>query len=220
MVRQLNVPSKPVRTPGFNPGLRVYWYENGDKGNAGSDYPLNYYSFGLHHYSNGQEGISNNPDGSVNVVDGSFNTNYAEFAWHRTWGEDNSWMRIAFRQHFYGTFETFQNGQYEHRHVSVEYQWPSFGGNIIFWPARYQFKVTETLGHGYDYVVKNEVNPSLDIKAKPIDKLHSTLELTIGPEKWTEMSLFLRYDYGYDYYNINFQNRMNRLQIGLIGRVL
>lgn len=218
VVRQLIEASKPVRTPSFNPGLRVYWYEDGEAEKGGPKFPLTYYSIGLHHYSNGQEGASANLDGTANTVNGSFSTNYAEGAMHWAWS-DGMWIRAAARQHFYGTFETFQYDQYEKRHVSVELQskiWP--GHNCLIWKCDYQLKMAETYKHGYKYLVKNDVNPALDIEAKTSDKFDTTLELIVKPELWNEMSLYLRYDYGYDYYNINFQNRMNRLQLGLIGK--
>ena len=218
-VRQLTETSMPVRTPSFNPGLRMYWYEDGEAEKNGPEFPLTYYSFGLHHYSNGQEGVSTNVDGTVNKVDGSFNTNYAEGAVHWAWA-DGLWLRTAFRQHFFGTFEDFQHDQYPRRHLSVELQSPTWSEHgCLKWTCDYQLKMTETYKHGYKYLVKNDVNPAMNVEAKTTDKFDTTLEVIVKPKSWDEMSLYLRYDYGYDYYNINFQNRMNRLQIGLIGKI-
>jgi hypothetical protein len=218
-VRQLTVPSLPVRTPSFNPGLRWYLYDAANQDRFNPSYPFNYYSFGLHHYSNGQEGASTLPDGSVNTVDGSFNTNYAEFAFHRAW-DSGALVRLAFRQHFYGTFETFQHDQYEKRHLAMELQSLTYRERrCLKWKCDYQLKLTETLGQGYKYIVKNDVNPAMNIAAKASDRLNSTIELIVKPASWEDMSIYLRYDFGYDYYNINFQNRMNRIQVGFIDKM-
>ena len=218
VVRQLDIQSKPVRTPSYNPGLRIYLSRDGNLEEGNLKYPLTYYSFGLHHYSNGQDGPSTEPDGKVNTVNGSFNTNYAEFSVHWAW-DDGSWMRVAFRQHFFGTFEEFQHDQYEKRHLSIELQsWP-FGKKCLIWSCRYQLKMTESYRNGYNYIVKNEVDPSMNVEAKTLDKLNSTIEMFVKPKGWTDMSVYFRYDYGYDYYNINFQHKMNRIQVGLAGKV-
>lgn len=218
VVRQLAIQSKPVRTPSYNPGLRIYWYENEYKETGRLNFPLTYYSFGLYHYSNGQDGPSTKSDGSVNTVNGSFNTNYAELAVHWAW-EHGSWIRVAFRQHFFGTFEEFQHDQYEKRHLSIELQSQPFGKKCLIWSCEYQLKMTETYRNGYHYIVKNEVDPSMNVEAKTLDKLNSTIEMFVKPKDWTDMSVYFRYDYGYDYYNINFQHKMNRIQVGFVGKV-
>lgn len=210
-LRQLTDNSAPVRTPSYNPGLRLYWAQ-GD-GNPFQKANLSYYSFGIHHYSNGQDDVSTNPDGSVNTRSGSFNTNYMEAAAHVV-GDIKwvPWARLAFRQHFSGTWEPFQRDQYEKHHLSLELRSREFEGGKF----RYQLRMTEGVGWGYRYVVKNAVNPNLNIEAKAGDRFNTTLEFIARPLSWTDLAFYLRYDYGHDYYNINFQNRMNRLQFGFI----
>lgn len=36
---------------------------------------------------------------------------------------------------------------------------------------------------------------------------------------WQDMSLFLKWDLGYDYYNSNYQNKSNRIQFAFVGTV-
>lgn len=235
-VRQLTVKSMPVRTPSFNPGLRLYWYEDGKSDTGEFAYPFIYYSVGAHHYSNGQEGPSTNADGSVNTENGSFNTNYMEGAVHWAW-MDGAWVRAALRGHLYRTFEDFQKNQYEKWRLSAEVQSDKTEGgcfpglSFLYATCQYQLKWTGIYKDGYRYLVKNDVNPAMNVEARFSDRLDTSLEVIIKPDKyaedsrwkllpWKEMSLYLRYDYGHDYYNINFQNRMNRLQIGLIGKTL
>lgn len=218
-LRQLTDDSMPVRTPSYNPGLRLFFAPQGDNPSI-SGKKLWYYSVGLHHYSNGQDGQSMLPDGSVNTRSGSFNTNYVEAAAHATgnMGELN-WARLSFRQHFYGTFEPFQRDQYEKRHLSLELRTREY---FVKYNIPTHFRLTGTYGWGYGYVVKNDVDPTQNIVAHARDKLNTTIELIARPTlgkrwSWNDLAAYVRYDYGHDYYNINFQNRINRLQVGVVA---
>ncbi|MEN9867712.1 MAG: hypothetical protein RL748_3302 [Pseudomonadota bacterium] len=204
-VRQLSEASLPVRTPSFNPGLRLTW----------APHNRTYYSAGLHHYSNGQDGDSTLADGSINTRSGSFNTNYIELAaYHRDHSNKEAlhWAQLSVKQHFYGTFEAFQRDQYPKQQVTLglhskDFAW--FGTN-------WQFRFTETMGLGYHYVAKNEIDPGRNVRAQLRDRLNTRFEI-VGtiPKIGNELGIYLRYDYGYDYYNINFQKRINRFQIGV-----
>lgn len=231
-LRQLTIDSYPVRTPSFNPGLRAYWSPR-ETGLLRPEGKLTYYSLGVHHYSNGQEKLFNDPDkGTINTVDGSFNTNYVEAAAHLVTGkfqtakEDNShvpqepWMRFAFRQHFYGTWEHGMRDEYPKRSLSAEVR----SRDDVF--GHLQFRLGATYGWGYSYVVKNDAPPCppcanpvvQDVRARFSDKLNTTAEAIFQLPKLGDLSFYLRYDHGYDYYNINFQNSINRLQIGFAAK--
>lgn len=205
-VRQLMSESKPVRTPSYNPGLRWYgWHK--EKG----DTSMFYYSAGVFHYSNGQDGPSNNPDGTVNTQNGSFSTNYFEGSLNSTLnGTFVQWVSLEWRQHFIGTWEPFQHEQYERGHVAVKARSDQF--NFLAQPS--QLGATVAYGYGRKFVIKNDVDPTQNVDAKTRDNLSATLELNVKPADWKDVSIYLRYDIGYDYYNINFQNRMNRIQLG------
>lgn len=207
-VRQFTSESKPVKTPSYNPGLRWYGWCKDDSGNKA----LTYYSVGLFHYSNGQDGPSTLPDGSVNTQNGSFNTNYLELSGSRTsdtfWIQ---WMSVELRQHFIGTWEPFQRDQYEKGHVALKARSDRF----LFFAQPSQVGLSGTYSYGRNFVVKNEVDPSRNVEATVRDNLSATFELNVKPRGWKDVALYLRYDIGYDYYNINFQNRMNRIQLGL-----
>jgi len=206
-VRQLTSESKPVRTPSYNPGLRWYgWYKDqGDKA-------LTYYSVGLFHYSNGQDGPSTLADGSVNTQNGSFNTNYIELSGSRTserfWIQ---WMSIELRQNFVGTWEPFQREQYEKGHVTAKARSERF----LMFAQPSQIGLSGTYSYGRTFVVKNDVDPTRNVDATLRDNLSATLELNVKPTGWQDIAFYLRYDIGYDYYNINFQHRMNRIQLGV-----
>ena len=196
-VRQFDDNSLPVRTPSFNPGLRTYlWW------NTNHTAPLYYASIGLHHYSNGQDGEALMPDGTVNTRTGSFSTNYVEIAAHmlrKTEGFAPQWYRLAIRQHFIGTWDAAQRGQYEKGDVSLKVRTREFLKDTY----PFQFTFTGAYGYGRDYIVKNDVDPAQNIKAHFRDKWNFTTELTLKPTifktRWTDLAFYLRYDYGYDY---------------------
>ncbi len=204
-VRQFTESSLPVRTPSFNPGLRLTW----------APHARTYYSVGLHHYSNGQDGDSTLPDGSVNTRSGSFNTNYLEVAAHHRDDTNKNalhWAQLSVKQHFSGTFEAFQRDQYPRQQVTLglhSKDFASFGTHV-------QFRLTETLGLGYHFIAKNAVDPNRNVSARPGNRLNTRFEIVgLIPKIGNELGLYFRYDYGFDYYNINFQKRINRFQIGV-----
>jgi len=215
-LRQLTADSYPVATPSFNPGLRVFWAPRRieDRYRQGN---LHYYSLGVHHHSNGQDGPSALDDGAANTRNGSFSTNYIELAAHLAGRLGPfQWGRIALRHHFHGTWEPFQDNQYERQALTVQVRTPEGFG------SRLQLRFAATYGMGYRYVVKNDVDATRNEEAGVRDRLHATVELLGRPSwgiirgPWKDVALFVRYDIGHDYYNINFQNRMNRLQFGVI----
>lgn len=211
-VRQLTENSKPVRTPSYVPGVRLYM--SSDAILNEKNY-LTYYSLGFHHYSNGQEGTPETREGLANTRSGSFNSNYVEAAGH-IFQKDADWVetgRLAFRQHLYGTWESFQLERYPKRHVSLELRTPEF-----FRDRPTQFRLTETVSWGNRYAVKNDVIPALNAEARIRDRFHTTFEVLSRVSPRSSLAWYVRYDLGRDYYNINFQNRMNRFQIGVAAR--
>jgi hypothetical protein len=217
-VRQLTDASLPVRTPTYNPGMRLMFARNT------ADEQLEnatYFSLGAHHYSNGQEGGSPAGVARANTLNGSFNTNYVEVALHRHLAASPfPWTRIAFRQDFFGTWETIQDRQYPKRQVSAQTRFR----NVGIGPLAASFSLTGQYRLGHDFVVR----PGLDRDgrllagqpARPRDRLQTTLDAWLEPVKgpFKGFSLYARYDWGYDDYNINFQNRIHRLQFGAVVR--
>lgn len=213
-VRMVDSRSRPVRTPSFNPGLRIL----GDW-NSEPHQRLQYWSVGIHHYSNGQDGEAVDATGNPNLDDGSFSTNYLELAVHRAWqGKGIEWARLGWRYHFSRSERGLRN-QYEKAHLALSARTRDlqvFGvPTFVTYTGTYSYS-------GREYVIWNEVDPSRNVKAKGTDNLHTTLELMMIPNSflwwdspWRDICLFARYDYGYDYYNIHFQTKINRLQVGI-----
>ena len=206
-VRQLTSDSKPVRTPSYNPGLRLYAYP---------DDALQYLSFGAFHYSNGQDGVSYNPDGSVNTVNGSFSTNYLELAYARSFDSnaaDGSW-RLSFRNDFYGTWDKAQQYQYPRRQLELQASLPIPRTDLLL-------RLATRYRAGFGYVVYNPVQPGLNQPARFGDHWQQSLQLwcKCKPIFDEDVRVYLRYDLGHDDYNINFQNRINRLMVGLAAPI-
>lgn len=195
-IRQLNTESKPVRTPSFNPGVRFTGVSRDS---------LQYFTVGLHHYSNGQEG-DGTIDGRVNLRNGSFNTNYLELTANRFLKKEGNWFSIGLRQHFYGTFEQVQRDQYPRRQLLLGWHSKHFNP----FGQQWQLRLTETVGLNYRYRSKEN-----NLEARLADRLNTRIELIGKPILAAELRLYLRYDYGFDYYNIHFQQRINRFQIGV-----
>jgi hypothetical protein len=213
-VRQLTEASLPVRTPSFNPGLRLTW--------APQSRLNQYYSLGLYHYSNGQDGDGTLPDGSLNTSSGTFNTNYLELTANQRYLSGRGpleWSKVAFRNHFYGTFEPYQRDQYPRHQLIVGLHSIPFKFTSPILPSLFntevQLRLTGIIGSGYRYVVKNDVTPGKTTEARFSDRLNTRLEVLTKVKLIAQLQLYLRYDYGYDYYNIHFQQRINRFQIGV-----
>lgn len=213
-IRQFTTTSSPVRTPSYNPGLRIFYWK---KGWAKEKYHISYLSLGLHHYSNGQQGPHFNTDGSINTETGSFSSEYVELAAHH---KNDAWFathwRIAFRTFLTGgTWEPEQDDQYPDKELYLAtHSKPFFEQSV---PTSFRIALGYKMGR--DLVVRNPVDGSKNVKADFGDNIQIKFEALVSvlPSKLTDISLYLRYDYGYDYYNIHYQNRISRIQFGLAG---
>lgn len=216
--RQFRGNSSPIRTPSFNPGLRLTFWQ--DKTIVMGKH-FSYFSLAGYHYSNGQEGDSVNADGSINTLNGSFSTDYLELAYYLAgdYGLFN-WYRFSTRQHIKRTWEDYQTGQYQTAELRLQTKSDRFYTNIplseVRVPSFLEFDLTYKYA-GRDFVVKNEVDATKNIEATLQDNLQLVVKYVGSPTSWHHLKWFVRYDYGYDNYNINFQNKINRISMGLTG---
>ncbi|MBL8513464.1 MAG: hypothetical protein JNJ55_05700 [Betaproteobacteria bacterium] len=215
-VRQLTETSKPVRTPTYNPGVRLLL--SGNQGTRSID-EATYFSIGAHHYSNGQEGENFDKEGIANLRNGTFNTNYLEIAAHR-WLKTSMfpWTRLSYRQEFFGTWENIQDRQYPKSQLTAQARFK----NVEMGAYTASFQVSESYRLGLDYIERPGINlagnPTPGVKAKFGDKFQTAIELWLHGPYSKEFALYARYDHGYDYYNINFQKRINRMQFGIVAK--
>ena len=215
-VRQYTSDSSPVSTPSYNPGLRLYYW-NTSWVNVGKElHSVHYLSLGVHHYSNGQSG-EHYTGGAINTKDGSFSLDYVELAYYYETidkeGGPDDWWKVNVRKYLTGwTWESPQHDYYE--------KW-LFEASRKKRLNRYGITTQLTAGYKHD---RTYVSPGDNASFR--DNMQYTAEAFI-PVKcpkvrffhWDNMSVYLRWDKGYDYYNINYQNRINRLQAGLVTGV-
>lgn len=212
-VRQFRSSSSPVKTPSFNPGLRLFYHH---KGWARSETDFNYLSVGFHHYSNGQRGPHyDTVTGEINTENGSFSSDYIETTFYgvsdagnRSWWPH--WYKLNGRFYLTGlTWEAPQTDFYER--ILLEASTLIFRHGTDF-PTELQL----TVGHkfGRDFVSPGNA-------ASFGDNFQYAAELSIKPKQWgwQDMSIYLRWDMGYDYYNIYYQKKINRIQVGFVGTV-
>ncbi len=201
-LRQSRSTSDPVKTPSYNPGIRLYFWDEGVEEDAEA---FSYYSFGFHHYSNGQRGPHYDPaTGLINTEDGSFSADYFEFSVYEfTDDEFFSWKKLNLRAYLTGlTWEEEQTNYYEKALVELSGK-KNLGGDVF---------LQTTIGYkfGRDYI-----SPGVDAKRK--DNFQYRMEFFYKPPCFESLNLYGRFDYGYDYYNINYQSKTKRAQIGVAG---
>jgi hypothetical protein len=201
-VRQFHSESSPVKTPSYNPGLRVYYWKKSWM-QANDDFQ--YTSFGIHHYSNGQKGPPLNKDGTVNTQDGSFSLEYLEASYYREKGE--WWGKVNLRRYLpYGfwSWEPAQANFYETWLVEL-----SGKKNMLpVWSSTLGFTVGYKIGRKF-------VSPGNNASFR--DNLQFTAEWSIPMPRWKDVRWYVRWDKGYDYYNINYENKINRIQAGFVA---
>ena len=211
-VRQYRSDSSPVKTPGYNPGIRVY-YAHHSWLNGTDDF--HYASLGLHHYSNGQNGPHLDPvSGDINTDTGSFSSDYAELSYYRvSTNQTMEWAKVNYRYYFVNaTWEAEQTGFYEDRLVELSGRFSLFDkpadSQDFFDTISLQLTLARKIGRDF-------ITPG--IKANDSDNLQYTGELIMKPSGWKDLSMYARWDKGYDYYNINYATQMNRIHFGVVA---
>ncbi len=220
-VRQFRRESSPVQTPSFNPGIRLYYWPGAWEGASF----FHYLSLGMHHYSNGQSGPHYRDDGSVNTESGSFSSDYYELAYHYAGTRMlQGWQRVSLRHYLTKlTWEKEQTGVYETTVLRYEHHTPRLGTLPLLNPlppfrlvpadSALQFDIAYKFGR--DYIYDNPVSGERK-PAGTADNVQWHLAWILSPQNWDDLSWYLRYDHGYDNYNINYERPMHRLQLGLV----
>jgi len=218
-VRQFTSDSSPVKTPSYNPGIRlVYADQNWVKSNE----KFKYWSLGFHHYSNGQSGSHLLPGtNEVNTENGSFSSDYVEFAFHILDREQIfHFLRLKYRNYLTNlTWEEDQTDFFEEAVAEVTAQFNfqrALEGTSLSWLIESTISAELFLTAGYKLGKKYDINGD---RVSSSDKFQLKVEYIAKPENSNDLAWYLRWDYGNDYYNINYRNDMNRLQFGVIGKI-
>ena len=83
--------------------------------------------------------------------------------------------------------------------------------------ARLAGQVAYTLtGRDYTFIPASRTKDPSD-EAGFLDKLHLTGQISLGRTDVGDFRWFLKADYGYDYYNIRFFQKLQHIQLGIVG---
>ena len=219
-VRMLTKGSFPVRTPSFMPNATIFFAYDGSQK---TDNSFTYYSIMLSHHSNGQEGNFYNAAGdSINTVSGSFGTNFFEFGINRIFdkaGLVQGWLRPSLIWHPGFNREDSLKSQYEEIKIAltgstIRGKLPRLGGPYLeleFY-GHYVLK-----GLDYTFIPRAGTSALAAIKATWKDRLSYGFGLSFRLKERGDFRWFIKGDFGYDYYNINFWRKLRRFQFGIVG---
>lgn len=218
-LRMFTEPSSPVRTPSFMPNATLFF----GFGDANTPAPLcgfTYYSLQLSHHSNGQAGDFYAADGSINTESGSFSTNWIAFAVNRIWNTgplSQAWTRMGLVWHPGINRADELDDQYEE--VKLELSTSSVRGfqQLAGLSLEFRAYVSYVLS-GRTYNMLPEPGSGLPAERATVgDRVDVRLSLSAGRSEFGDLRLYLKYDHGFDYYNINFWRRLRRFQFGIAG---
>lgn len=217
MVRMLNKPSYPIRTPSYIPQISLY-YLLGTK-------ELEHHTtiFGrIAHHSNGQDGEyyleDENGAKEINLQTGNFSTNFFEIGFIDTsYGFNKEAIRFiksSIEIHPRSWMSKEQHGSYSGlrwRTSFIAYRLP--WDKALFSKSRTaRFSVKAETTWLFD-----SVNDWNFFNAK---RFIGTLGFYYHPEFLEDIGFFARFYHGQDYYNIHFQHQLSMIQFGLMTEIL
>lgn len=213
LMRMYAEESFPIRTPSYMPEISFYHQLN-----KTGDEKVKYLFLNLTHHSNGQDGGFFNEDGSINTIDGNFSTNYMELGFFLNksvipFSNTTEYFKTSIELHFRGTITDELIGRYSTvlwNNSFRIFRFPAFNNlSNKFWfdkmPAvQTQLEVSWLFGK-----VNNASSFSIS------DRLNASLSIAYRPPFLSDVSFFINFFSGEDYYNIYFFRRINILRIGL-----
>jgi hypothetical protein len=211
--------SNPVKTPSFMPRATYFFWFNSLNNLVHNNFKILYFSVMISHHSNGQSGNFYTNDGRVNTESGNFSTNFLEFA-ANAFTLNNFWINLAYQWHPGFNREPGLHDQYETGRALIKLRKFFFFEYIdlqLFGSVSYI-----TTGRKYIQTPEepNAQHPAIaGIKAKTSDNFNYQLQFHLRPYWFDDVSFFAKYDYGYDYYNIHFQEKIHKIQVGVSGYV-
>jgi hypothetical protein len=202
VLRMLDAPSFPVRTPSYMPRLAIFLRLLGNQ----------FLTVSASHYSNGQEDSTFLADGSLNLRSGNFRTNFVEgglqgaIAANQTSGSVLGY-RLAFEYHPSDWMDDDIRNLYPPRrlHVGLEQLFQVHRGIARLLGAEMRF--TEDVTWYMGGVVP-------DARRGP-SRLGGWYSVSFKPSWLQELTIFINAYVGPDYYNIHFLERLSVLRIGL-----
>ena len=216
-LRMIREKSSPIRTPSFMPNATAFFgfgKAQASNQNAG----FTYYSVMFSHHSNGQAGDFYNQDGAINLLTGSFSTNFLDFGINRVWGLKRLWQartRLSLVWHLWFNRNDELDNQFERVKVAVTTSTiratPGFLGRSV----ELQGYISYTLS-GLDYTFIPGPNAGVSsITATWKDRINWGISISFGKRGGGDFLWFIKIDHSYDYYNINFWQKLRRIQFGI-----
>ncbi|MFH0974393.1 MAG: ankyrin repeat domain-containing protein [Spirochaetota bacterium] len=216
-LRMLRDYSAPVKTSSFMPRGTWYMWWNSLNNALPSQINFLYFSLMISHHSNGQSGNFYTSNGRVNTESGNFSTNFIEAAASAVTFKK---IRIEASYQWHPGFnrEEELKGQYELSRVFLKTK-------LFF--LEDCLRISGSVSYatsGRKYIQSPEAadsrHPAIKGKrAKISDNFNYQAQVHFLPKYFfpdiEDLTVFCKYDYGYDYYNIHFQERLNQLQFGI-----
>lgn len=217
LIRMQNKKSFPVRSPSYMPSLTIY-RQLGAPVRDGLN--SSYMFFTLEHHSNGQFGEFYNEDGSCNTETGDFSTNLMDLGLFINrkvlpFSNTTEYFRTSVEIHpNIGRSEELK-GQYSfvrwHNSFRI-FRFPGSKFRII--PDGYtdlprvQTKAETTWLFG-------DINNAAFFDAR--ERFNLSFTMAYRPRVLTDVSFFMNFYSGKDYYNMQFNRRINVMRFGLLA---
>ncbi|APQ16101.1 hypothetical protein [Maribacter hydrothermalis] len=212
MIRMYNENSYPVKTPSYIPQITFY-YLTGDKN------PANHYTiFGkFAHHSNGQDGDFYTTQGEINIQNGNFATNFLELGFIKT-GFSKTLNATKF---FKSSFEIHpRSWMLEELHG----QYSGFRWHNAFFAYKLPMKMGHRGSIKADFSLKAEttwlIDNINDWDTFNLKRFNIGLTFYYHPKFLEDIGFFIQLYHGVDYYNINFQNRLDIIRFGIMTELL
>ena len=213
IMRMYNLESKPIRTPSFIPKV-TFFYQLIDHKDRKRDL---FMYFSWFHHSNGQDGNFYMSDSiTVNTKTGSFSTN---------WIEGGVYLM---RPDPYVPFTSNGLKLYSAYSYSQDKELDETFGRLRFFLDVQNnvnltkfFRIYRQSYNNKKFTMKQTFRMrwiSGDLyKTKTIDSKRLILQYTVAfkPAFLNDVTLFVQYDYGQDYYNIYYNRSLNVVRIGI-----
>jgi len=212
IIRMYNSESFPIRTPSFMPKATFFYHlvDNRDKNKDLFAY------FTWMHHSNGQDGSFYNTDSTtINTQSGNFSTNWISGGVYIS-----RLAGIDYKTHDYKIYAAYNYKQ-------------EIGLDDLYGQLRFFFDFQTNLNLSKIFGIKgktfNNSNYTLrqfihlgwiaddlkDTKTIDIKRLMLRYTLAFKPSFLNDVTLFLQYDYGQDYYNIYYNRELNVVRFGI-----
>lgn len=213
ILRMYNEESFPIRTPSFIPKV-TFFYHLVDSKNREKDL---FMYFSWFHHSNGQDGYFYNSDSTtINTRTGNFSTNWIEGGVYISRPDPfmpYTYYNIKVYMAWDYLHETELSGTYGRIRYFLDLQ-----NNVDLSKL---FRVHKQSYNNKNMLLKQSVHIGwiagnlIDTKTIDSKRLILQYRLSFRPAFLNDVSVFIQYDYGQDYYNIFYNRQLNVFRIGI-----